>query len=244
MEFSDYIVYVDESGDHSLTSINPDYPVFVLCFCIINKEKYLQQIVPELQRLKMQTFGHDQIIIHEHDLRKKKGDFCQLNKELREQFMEGLSAVMDDADLTIVAVVIEKERHLQKYTNPYHPYHLALQFGLERIYSFLKEREQHDKITHVIFEERGPKEDMELELEFRRVRDGQNRAKKLLPFNIVMASKKSNSTGLQLADITARPLGLSVLRPEQKNQALDIIKKKLYRGRFDCVTGNGLKVFP
>ena len=28
--FSDYVVYVDESGDHSLTSIDADYPVFVL----------------------------------------------------------------------------------------------------------------------------------------------------------------------------------------------------------------------
>lgn len=244
MEFSDYIVYVDESGDHSLTSINPDYPVFVLCFCILNKETYIDQIVPKIQRLKIQTFGHDQIIIHEHDMRKKKGDFSQLNKLLREQFMSGLSRVMEGADLTIIAVVIDKERHINKYMNPFHPYHLALQFGLERIYSFLKERGQEKKTTHVIFEERGPKEDMELELEFRRVRDGQNRSKITLPFDIVLASKKSNSTGLQLADITARPLGLSVIRPEQKNQALDIIKTKLYRGRHDCVSGNGLKVFP
>ena len=28
--FSDYVVYVDESGDHSLASIDSDYPVFVL----------------------------------------------------------------------------------------------------------------------------------------------------------------------------------------------------------------------
>ena len=33
LAFGDHIVFVDESGDHSLTSINPDYPVFVLAFC-------------------------------------------------------------------------------------------------------------------------------------------------------------------------------------------------------------------
>ena len=27
---SDYIVFVDESGDHSLESLNPDYPIFVM----------------------------------------------------------------------------------------------------------------------------------------------------------------------------------------------------------------------
>ena len=60
MDFSDYIVYVDEK-DHSLTSINEDYPVFVLC-CIVNKKEYCNQIVPKLQQLKMRTFGHDQIV--------------------------------------------------------------------------------------------------------------------------------------------------------------------------------------
>lgn len=32
MSFSDYIVYVDESGDHG--PVSSDYPVFVLAFCI------------------------------------------------------------------------------------------------------------------------------------------------------------------------------------------------------------------
>lgn len=40
MRFSDYIVYVDESGDHSLTSIHAGYPIFVLALCIFHKEEY------------------------------------------------------------------------------------------------------------------------------------------------------------------------------------------------------------
>jgi hypothetical protein len=28
--FSDYIVFVDESGDHGMTTIDPGYPIFVL----------------------------------------------------------------------------------------------------------------------------------------------------------------------------------------------------------------------
>ncbi len=54
------------------------------------------------------------------------------------------------------------------------PYHLALVYGLERIYSFLRERQQTQKRTHIIFECRGKKEDKDLELEFRRVCDGAN----------------------------------------------------------------------
>ena len=46
MAFSDYIVYADESGDRGLASINPQYPVFVLAFCVVHKPTYIDSIVP------------------------------------------------------------------------------------------------------------------------------------------------------------------------------------------------------
>jgi len=69
---------------------------------------------------------------------------------------------------------------------------------------------------------------------------GFNSAK--LNFEILFADKKSNSAGLQLADLVARPIGLSVLRPEQPNRAFDAVKPKLLvnNGRVD---GWGLKCF-
>lgn len=45
-EFSDYIIYVDESGDHSLEVIYEEHPVFVLAFCIFKKEEYSTKVVP------------------------------------------------------------------------------------------------------------------------------------------------------------------------------------------------------
>ena len=44
--FSDYVVYVDESGDHSMTSINPDFPIFVLAFCVFHNRLYSEMIIP------------------------------------------------------------------------------------------------------------------------------------------------------------------------------------------------------
>jgi hypothetical protein len=46
-------------------------------------------------------------------------------------------------------------------------------------------------------------------------------------FKMVMVNKQSNSTGLQLADLIARPIGLNCLRPEQENKSfeVDAIKK-------------------
>ena len=57
--FSDYVVYVDESGDHSLASIDKDYPVFVLALCVFHKRHYAEKIVPAVEKLKFNYFGAD-----------------------------------------------------------------------------------------------------------------------------------------------------------------------------------------
>ncbi len=47
-EFSDYIIYVDESGDHSLEVVYEEHPVFVLAFCIFKKSDYAKIVVPSI----------------------------------------------------------------------------------------------------------------------------------------------------------------------------------------------------
>lgn len=242
---SDYIVIVDESGDHGLDSIDEAYPIFVLCFCIFDKETYATRVIPDLTRLKFRTFGHDNVILHAHDIRKKRGAFSALGRVAREEFLNELTTMIEATAFTIVAVVIRKDR-LQWSPNPYH---IAMQYGLERVHHFLQEKGQGNRRSHVLFECRGKKEDDELELEFRRVCDGKNATGKPLPLSIEMVDKKSNSPGLQLADMTARPVGLMVLRPDQRNRTRDVLEKKFYLGtRFPSGPlqkwGFGLKVFP
>lgn len=241
---SEYVVFVDESGDHSLESINPEWPLFVLSFCIFPVDAYIDVVTPAIRSLKFDYFGHDLVILHEHDIRKKKGAFSRLNKEARDEFLNRLTDIIAATDMTMIAVVIDKEKHKSKYSNPEHPYHLAMQFGLERVADFLALKGQLECETQIICEARGSKEDTALELEFRRVCDGANRGRRAYPFNILIADKKTNSEGLQLADLTARPAGLAVLRPEQPNRAWDVLQGKLFAGRHHCIHGNGLKIFP
>jgi hypothetical protein len=248
--FSDYIVYVDESGDHSLVSIDQNYPVFVLAFCIFHKQYYSQNVVPAIQQLKFDYFGHDLVVLHEHEIRKEKAPFNIFkSREERELFLEKLTAIVSSSHFVLTAVVIEKQQLSQRYSEPSNPYHLALAFGLERVYRFLKEKGQESRQTHVVVECRGSKEDAELELEFRRVCDGANWFRKPLPFDIKFADKKVNSAGLQLADLVARPVGIHALRPEQTNRAFDVLKEKFYCKGGRCATGEGyegwgLKRFP
>ena len=231
LEYSDYIVYVDESGDHSLNKINPFYPLFVLSLCVFRKEYYAHTVTPSIRMLKFSTFGHDMVILHEHEIRKKEGSFRALSKENREQFLEQLSSLIAKTDFVVIPIVIDKYKIKQQHAEQSSPhiYHLAMKLGLEKLYQFFHSKGQHDRLTHVVFEARGRTEDTALELEFQRVCNRNNSLHTSFPFSIVVADKKTNSEGLQFADMVARPMGLSVLHSNQSNRALKILETKLHR---------------
>jgi len=94
--FSDYLVFVDESGDHNLTQIDPQFPVFVLLFAILRKDDYVNRVCPNLQRFKFDFWGHDEVVLHEHEIRKPFADFLfLLQRPLRKRFLAGLTAQMN-----------------------------------------------------------------------------------------------------------------------------------------------------
>ncbi|MBK6299222.1 MAG: DUF3800 domain-containing protein [Sphingomonadales bacterium] len=245
MSFSDYIIYVDESGDHNLVQTNPAYPIFSLAFCIFKKSDYIEQAVPKLQNMKFRWFGHDAFVLHEREVRKRLPPFDLLsNKERFDIFMVEIGDLVADIPMTVIAAVIHKDSLKAKYTVPVNPYELALKFCVERTVRFLEEKKQTDALTHIIVECRGEQEDRSLELEFRRICDGKNMLGQIDCLDILFVDKKANSTGLQIADLIARPIGLRVLRPDQPNRAFDVIETKFRKNAAGDHRGFGFKVFP
>lgn len=243
--FSEYIVYADESGDHGLGKIDPGFPVFVLACCIFRKNAYINRLVPALHGFKFRHFGHDGVILHEREIRKDTGAFAFLkDAEAKEQFLDELTGIIADMPFRAIAAVIDKRRLHERYGDGHNPYHLSLRFCLERLFFLLKAEGQLGHRTHITFEARGREEDRALELEFRRICDGDNYFAKRLPFEIVVAEKKVNCAGLQLADLVARPIGMSILRPDQANRATEVIRSKFYRAPDGRIDGWGLKCFP
>lgn len=242
MKFSDYIVFVDESGDHGLESINPEYPVFVLSFCIFKKEDYIHRMVPSVTQAKFDFFGHDNVILHAHDIRKAKAPFQRLlNPRVRNRFIARLNKVMKAGQFTIIATIIHKTHLKSAYENSHNPYSIALLFCLERLYAFMKAQDQHTRLTHILVEGRGIQENKDLELVFRRIRDDQ----KLLDcFDMIFADKKTNAIGLQIADLVAHPIGRNTIKPDQENRAFDIIRGKLWKSTKGIVKDYGYKIFP
>lgn len=243
--FGDYLVFVDESGDHNLAQIDPQFPVFVLLFALFPKEAYVNRVCPALQRFKFEFWGHDEVVLHEHEIRKPFGDFLMLiNETVRVPFLARLSQIMESLPVVLVAVVIDKAAFVNRYHTPVNPYEYALETGLERVFRHLDGIGQGHTTTHIIVERRGRREDTELELAFRRVCDGSNALNKPFPFQLVMIPKSANSAGLQLTDLMARPIALKHLRPGQPNRAFDIINNKFRRSPAGKVEGWGIKVLP
>jgi hypothetical protein len=245
MSYSDYVIYVDESGDHGLEAIDPDYPVFVLTFGIFEKARYVGSLVPAVQAFKFRHFGHDMVVLHELDIRRQRPPFAFLkSRAKREAFLYDLSAVIAEAQFTVIAAAIKKDAHKRRYVVPASPYDVAMQFCLERAYRFLQERAAHRSTTHVIVERRGKREDAELAAAFRDICAGSSPVGEMDCFDLIFADKKVNSSGMQIADLTARPIGRQVLAPSQPNRAWEIIETKLRRAPSGTAKGWGLKVFP
>lgn len=248
-KFSNFVVYVDESGDHGMQTLDPNYPLFVLAFCVFYKRHYAEKVSPALQKFKFNHFGHDLVVLHETEIRKETGDFRFPNRDRKQRFLGELTDIIDESNFILISCVIDKQRLRARGGLPENPYHLALGFCLETLHELMQEKNQDGATTHVVVECRGKKEDSELELEFRRICDGANRLDIPLPFNVVFASKQVNSSGLQLADLVARPIGLSVLRPGQPNRAFDVLRRKFFcsggRGKVGEGFENwGLKIYP
>lgn len=248
--YSNWVVYVDESGNYNTATYTEEYPVFVLAFCVFHKGNYVANVVEALEKFKFEYFGHDTVVLHEREIRKEIGHFQFPNKKFKQNFIGALHSIMDSANFITIACAVDKKKLFENgLENGDNLYHVALGFCLESLYDLMTEKKHEDRTTHVIFESRGKREDKDLELEFRRICDGANDKRRRFPFEIVFADKKANSTGLQIADLVARPIGLHVIKPRQANRAFDVITKKFFcrDGRAfvgENFNGYGLHVFP
>ncbi len=230
--FSRYIIYADEGGSPHLDADLEHYPIFVLNFLVVEKRVYSDSVVPAVQALKFAFFGHDQVILHEKDIVKQRGSFVQLRADpiKRQRFLEALTTLVARRDIAFDYAIVDKSKMPHRPEDPWSPYDIALGICMERAARRLYLAGEAGTEVHVVFEARGRKEDQLLELEFHRVAKGMAHVSfghddiGDFSWTPIFADKKSNSAGLQIADLAARPLGLSYLRPKQLNRAFSAMR--------------------
>ena len=245
---ADYVMFVDESGDHNLSNIDDNFPLFCLCGCIFEKDYYHDVARPMVDDLKRRFLGATDVILHSRDIRRRQKRFRFLHDSgQREAFYEAINTVMRGLDFSILAVAILKRDHLANYgEQAQHPYHLALEFILER---FVLEMQQGNEVSrgHIIAESRGRVEDNLLKDEFFRLKE---RGSYYQSFDAVTTlwteDKQENIAGLQIADLVAYPIARKILDPTSPQLSFDVIRAKVRHkpGQVNCLLGYGIKIFP
>lgn len=241
--------FLDETGDHGLTFIDEQFPIFLLQGVLFSSEQY-SNVCSAIRTLKTEFFGSEGVILHSRDIRKCEGAFQVLfNLELKQRFYESLNKILSDFEYTIIAVGIDKKRHIQKYGKAaQNPYTICLSFMMERLI-FTLDSISPTATVAIDIEKRGRKEDSELLAHYNSITDrgtyhvDSGRFKSRI-VDFMMQSKRENEIGLQIADLCAYPIARHVLNAEEPYIPFEIIRTKLRQNSNGEVDGYGLKVFP
>ena len=129
---SEYIAFLDECGDHTLSLIDQDFPLFLLATVVMRRSDYAERVIPLIARLKLKYWVHEGVNLHSRDIRKSKGPFGFLQvPDKRAAFMGELSELMQNLPYTLFVSAVRKDRHKDRYgTHAVNPYDLALEFTL------------------------------------------------------------------------------------------------------------------
>lgn len=241
------VLFLDESGDHNLTVIDPSYPLFVLGGVIV-EQRYAEGPLEEaLRDFKQRLFGRDDLILHTADITRNRNGFERLKeRRFRENFYRELNALLRRLEFQVVACAIRKNDHLQRYgVAALDPYMLSLDVLVER---FCMEIGDVSGGGVIVAERRDPTLDRELDIawlnlkvqgtRFMQARDIENR---ILGLNL--RAKTANIAGLQLADLIVTPIGRQVLGKPIKED-FRVVEEKFRRSRTGKVEGYGLVVLP
>jgi hypothetical protein len=237
------LVFLDEAGDHSLDSVDQDFPVFVLVFVLCEETTYANALVPAFTTFKIKYFGHDGVVLHSRDIRKAIADFAFLRvPEKRERFYADLNSLMTAAEFQLIAIAIRKQSHKDRYGKACrNPYELALEYGMERLKSYLEELGQNG--VTLLAEARGKNEDDALRLAFLQLLKSGSYYHdfKSIHFDLKFVSKKANVLGHQIADLCAYPIARRVIDPKKSQAAFQIVQAKFIERPG---WRHGFKIFP
>src|SRR3990167_6435777 len=154
--------FMDETGDHGLSFVDESFPIFLLAGCLFESAEY-EKIIQEINAFKQEFFNTTEVILHSRDIRKCDGAFQILfDLELKKKFYERLNAIISGANFTIIAVAIDKKKHVEKYGKlANNPYTICLSYILERLI-FCTDQNPNISTVSITIEKRGKKEDKQL----------------------------------------------------------------------------------
>jgi len=248
-------IFVDECGASSLTS-QDEFRAFVMAAVIVPDTDY-PKLDEQWKRWKADNLGSPNKFIHEPNVRRGTGPFY-FNKDTakRAVVIQSLHELITKLDFTAVVCVVNRPEYVAQVGTdrldeslPINPYLMVLDFFMERVVMILQRRFNSAR-AHVVAEARGPLEDALLQYEYVRLQlDGTSYIsaswfRQQLAPAIEFKTKKENCSGLQLADLLARPCGEKILDPSTTLVRWPEFREKLCPGQETAHSILGLKVIP
>jgi hypothetical protein len=239
-------LYVDESGDHNLLDIDPNYPIFVLGGIIIDVETHNSILNPKLADFKTRLLGSKDIILHCLDYSRSKNGFEKMrDRNFRKGFFTEIENIIKITNFTLLACIIDKVAHRKKYIYASDPYILSLEILIEKFTFYLKHNKQEGII---IAESRGPQLDNALELAFLNTKINGTRffAPKEITERIkglVIKKQNENVAGLQITDSVVSQIGRKYLKYKAYFD-YEVIKSKFDKHSCGKYLGYGLVILP
>jgi hypothetical protein len=113
-----YNLFIDESGDHGLNNLNPNFPLFLLCGIVISSEEY-EKVRIGFNGIKQTIWGSEHVIFHSRDIRKCEKEFKYLfDLDLKARFYAMLDNVIRNSAYNIIASALKKEKYIIVRTRP------------------------------------------------------------------------------------------------------------------------------
>lgn len=244
-----YQFFLDEAGDHGLSFIDANFPLFLLCGCLLREDKLLE-LETAINNFKIKYFNTTDVILHSREIRRCEGPFQILfDLELKKKFYEDLNGIISGISFTIIGSGVNKEELIKTYGKAANnPYTLSLSFIFERLIFCLDQMDKNASVN-IKVEKRGINEDNLLSTHYNSIFDkGTYYVSNVRLHNAILSfkfhNKRDNVIGLQLSDLCAYPLAKHLLSPKVPYIPFDIIRGKIYCDKKGNFRGYGLKLFP
>jgi hypothetical protein len=238
-------LFLDESGNHSLDAYEPTYPVFVLGGVLVGDDE-LARIEGAVRAFKIESFGHDALVLHSADIARNRRGFETLaDPSARRRFVDGLTTLVASLDFSVIACAIHKAKLVKRYGElAVDPYALSLGVVVERFCFALGPREK----GRLVVECRNPRLDRELRTAWDLLRI--NGTRYVHPATVTrritslaFRGKSDGLAGLELADLVVSPLGRMVAGMPSRPDT-DVVLGKLRTGPDGRWEGAGLVILP
>jgi hypothetical protein len=114
------VLFIDETGDHSLSKIDKSYPIFVLSGIIVDENYHDSDLTIILNDFKLRHFGTTEVVLHSqemtHPQNAKSREYIKfMDVAFRRKFYKDFEHLLLQLDISAVACVIMKNKHFANY---------------------------------------------------------------------------------------------------------------------------------